>query len=414
MNVREQRGLQLAAVAKLLEKDGIWFVPSQTSAAKCYSVDLKKNTCTCKDFSDRAIKCKHIYAADIVRRREAGESIELPEPDPNEKSPRPTYKQNWPAYNKAQTTEKHRFMELLHDLCEPLTMTLKASGRPRVLLSDILFAVVFKVYSTVSTRRFITDLVSAQQSGQITKCMHYNSICGYLQQDALTPVLHDLIERSSLPLKVVENDFACDSSGFSTSRFIRWFDQKYGVVRKQHGWVKVHIMCGVKTNVITAVEIRDKDASDTKLLPNLVDKTVKNFTVREVSADKGYASLKNYRVIEKHGAMPYIAFKSIHTGKGGGLWEKMYYLYQFNREEFLAHYHKRSNVETAFSMIKAKFRDHVRSRSEAAMKNEVLAKIVCHNICCLIQSQYELGIDPVIIRVPNSITFASIQAKEKP
>ena len=29
------------------------------------------------------------------------------------------------------------------------------------------------------------------------------------------------------------------------------------------------------------------------------------------------------------------------------------------------------------------------------MKNEVLAKCVCHNLCCLIQSMHEFGIDPV-------------------
>lgn len=43
-------------------------------------------------------------------------------------------------------------------------------------------------------------------------------------------------------------------------------------------------------------------------------------------------------------------------------------------------------------MIKAKFRDHVRSKTDVAMVNEVLCKILCHNICCLIQESYELGI----------------------
>nr|WP_298257737.1 transposase [Bradyrhizobium sp.] len=57
------------------------------------------------------------------------------------------------------------------------------------------------------------------------------------------------------------------------------------------------------------------------------------------------------------------------------------------------HYHKRSNVESTFSMIKAKFRDHVRTKTDVAMKNEVLCKIICHNICCLIQEAHELGID---------------------
>ena len=45
-------------------------------------------------------------------------------------------------------------------------------------------------------------------------------------------------------------------------------------------------------------------------------------------------------------------------------------------------------------MIKAKFRDHVRSKTDVAMKNEVLCKILCHNICVLIQEMYELGIEP--------------------
>jgi hypothetical protein len=61
----------------------------------------------------------------------------------------------------------------------------------------------------------------------------------------------------------------------------------------------------------------------------------------------------------------------------------MYHFYQFHRVDFLSHYHKRSNVESTFSMIKAKFRDHVRSKTDVAMVNEVLCKIICHNICCL-------------------------------
>jgi len=154
-------------------------------------------------------------------------------------------------------------------------------------------------------------------------------------------------------------------------------------------------MCGVRTNIVTAAEIRDKDASDTKLLPDLVDATARNFRLNEVSADKGYGSVKNYKAIQRYGATPYIAFKSIHTGRSAGLWQRMFHFYQFHREDFLAHYHKRSNVESTFSMIKAKFRDHVRSKSDVAMVNEVLCKIICHNICCLIQESHELGIDTV-------------------
>jgi hypothetical protein len=30
---------------------------------------------------------------------------------------KPTYPQDWPAYNAAQTHEKDKFLSLLHDLC---------------------------------------------------------------------------------------------------------------------------------------------------------------------------------------------------------------------------------------------------------------------------------------------------------
>src|SRR5262245_29226805 len=55
---------------------------------------------------------------------------------------------------------------------------------------------------------------------------------------------------------------------------------------------------------------------------------------------------------------------------------------------------QRSNVESTFSMIKRKFGDSVRSKTDVAMKNEVLAKPVCHNICCINQEAHGLGIDP--------------------
>ena len=71
----------------------------------------------------------------------------------------------------------------------------------------------------------------------------------------------------------------------------------------------------------------------------------------------------------------------------------MWHYYNFNRDAFLEHYHKRSNVETAFSMIKSKFGASVRSKSPTAQVNEVLCKILCHNICVLLQSISELGIE---------------------
>jgi hypothetical protein len=72
-----------------------------------------------------------------------------------------------------------------------------------------------------------------------------------------------------------------------------------------------------------------------------------------------------------------------------------YKLPSLSTEDFLQHYHKRSNVESVFSSIKRKFGDNVRSRSDMAKVNEALAKLVCNNLCAVIMSQCELGIEPI-------------------
>ena len=124
-----------------------------------------------------------------------------------------------------------------------------------------------------------------------------------------------------------------------------------------------------------------------------LERARESFEVKEVSADAIYASQDNFNAVAAIGATPYIAFKENTTGGVGGLFAKAFHYYCAFKDEFLAHYHKRSNAESTFSMIKAKFGDGVRSKTDVAMVNEALCKILCHNICCLIQSFFELGIE---------------------
>lgn len=96
-------------------------------------------------------------------------------------------------------------------------------------------------------------------------------------------------------------------------------------------------------------------------------------------------------------AMPDIPFKVNSTGgdkKSSDLFKRMFHYFSYNQDRFMQHYHKRSNVESTFHMIKSKFGDSVRSKTETAQINEALCKVLCHNICCLIQSMFELGLKP--------------------
>lgn len=154
-------------------------------------------------------------------------------------------------------------------------------------------------------------------------------------------------------------------------------------------------MTGVKSNVITSVKVTSEFDNDSPELKALVDTTAENFTMEEVSADKAYLSRDNLEHIESKGAMPYVPFKSNSQPSGNGaIWKKMYHYFQLNNEQFLEHYHKRSNAETTVSMIKAKFGDMVRNKSWTAQINEVLCKVICHNICCVIMEMHTLGITP--------------------
>lgn len=397
MDAREQRGLQIAALCTLTQKGDVWTVPSQSGAGK-YKVlwHEGKPFCTCPDHEVHGGKCKHVYAVEFVIQRQLfsdGTEVETRSVTMTETVTRQTYRQNWNAYNQAQTNEKAMFQSLLANLCDGIVEPdmPPRRGKPRMPMGAAIFGAAFKVYSTVSGRRFMTDMREACEAGYTARAPHYNSIFKILESEEATPILLRLIAESAKPLKAVESTFACDSSGFSTSRFERWFDQKYGGYKSKREWVKCHLMVGVKTNVVTAVEI--SDSHDSQLLPALLSTTSKAFTVKEICADLAYPSEVNFQAIAASGASPLIPFKINATGGKGGLYAKAFHYFSANRDEFLARYHQRSNVESTFSMIKRKFGDAIRSKTPVAMRNEVLCKCLCHNICCLISAFYELGIE---------------------
>lgn len=56
-------------------------------------------------------------------------------------------------------------------------------------------------------------------------------------------------------------------------------------------------MNGVKTNVITYIEVTDSYITDTVMLKKLIFNTSRNFRMKEVSAHIGYLSQKKLQLI---------------------------------------------------------------------------------------------------------------------
>ena len=128
MTLRERKGRELAARGSLVWTGTHWNVPSQTGT-NIYLVHIdgvESPTCTCADFEVNGKRCKHIFAVEthlrqlvLFEARRLAESTEpakeaiVARPTPEQAEKRPSYRQDWPAYNTAQVTEKAHFQTLV-------------------------------------------------------------------------------------------------------------------------------------------------------------------------------------------------------------------------------------------------------------------------------------------------------------
>ena len=146
MDARKERGLQLAQRGRIVKLHA-WLASASRSLASAVTLfaSPKPPSCTCPDFELRQHPCKHIYAVEYLITWETitdgTQTITT-----KTQTVKVTYKQNWPAYNAAQTEEKDRFIVLLMRSVKLIEQPAQAIGRPRLPLADMVFACVYKVY----------------------------------------------------------------------------------------------------------------------------------------------------------------------------------------------------------------------------------------------------------------------------
>src|SRR5258708_30185279 len=309
MNAREERGLTIAALCKLKQSPDCWRVPAQSNSRSVYQVDPEKQTCTSPDHKEAGHKCKHLFAVEFTVKREFRDDGTVIDTRSVTFTEKITYSQNWPKYNLAQATEKRRLQVLLHDLCRNLPDEERAPNRrgPKPhTMRDRILSMAFKVYCGLSSRRFSTDIAEAHEKGYTIREVPGAKVWAFMEDERCTAVLKQQIAFSARPLRSVETNFAIDSSGFGSTRYERWYDEKYGIPRTRAKWVKAHIACGVKTNVVTAVRVLEQHSADSPLFAGLVAETAQSFDIGEISADKAYGSLAHFEAVADFGGDAYI------------------------------------------------------------------------------------------------------------
>lgn len=305
--------------------------------------------------------------------------------------------QDWPAYYASQVNEKPLFFKILGELSKEVVEPEYVTGRRPFPLRDMVSSLVYKVYSNLSSQRFQYDLREAQAKGLIGTAPSPNTLSEYMRDESLTDVLRQLVTKSSLPLAGAETVFAADSTGFGIPLKRIWFNRHTGRREERRNYVKLHVMVGVGSNIITCAEPSEGSASDRVYLRRLVEGTARYFDISEVTADAGYLSGENMRAVLLAGGIPYIAFYkncALDADYKSAFWKDMLYLYKTRHPRFMDRYYLRNNVEASFASMKAKFGGRLRSKSTTGQFNEALCKALCHNICVLIHSMHETKIDP--------------------
>src|ERR1043165_9513599 len=98
-----------------------------------------------------------------------------------------SYSQNWTAYNAAQTNERPLFLTLLHELCQGVEELDRITDHFHLPLRDMIFCMVYKVYSGRSARRLQPELRALKDEGWISVVSHFNSILNYQELESLKP-----------------------------------------------------------------------------------------------------------------------------------------------------------------------------------------------------------------------------------
>ena len=316
---------------------------------------------------------------------------------------------NWSAHNAAQSHEVTevkailgRLSDLINAVAAPIQGPRRRGGQPYPL-GKVVFATVEKVYSGLSSRRHEGDLKLSAQQGFVrnaplwtpsgfdfgpvagsspTFIPQFNTVESYLRCSWLTALLLELVTLIARPLREVEHVFAIDGTGWGTRWYDRWFDAKEAPESERQQLVKLHLVVGVKSNIIARAAISPGNHHDSSYFKGLITETAKHFDVERVFGDLGYSSRGNNELGGGLGFEVRIPFKSNSRppSDDGSEWSVNLSFFSNENEKFMGEYHLRSNVESTNCSVKATQPQKLRCKSFDAQVNEAMAILIAYNI----------------------------------
>lgn len=278
----------------------------------------------------------------------------------------------------------------------------KGAGRPPNNLSDMLVCLlIWRKFPSLDVRDAKSFLDFLVFFGVIdVKVPCFKTLYNYNNNPEIRTYLDELIGMTSEPMKKIEKDFATDMTGTKTKTFTSWFSIRVGEKIEKRDHISSHITTGVKSNIVTAVDINVKAGKDNVIMRKHVDLTNKNFQIREWSGDNKYWSKENCRKIRDIGAKGWFWPQNNFSGRyvKCGVFNIMSRALLKGDKEALKSYHKRSNAESTIHSKKAKLGDFVRAKLDTGKEQEEHLKWVNYNFSVLGRALYEWGIVPGFVQ----------------
>lgn len=192
-----------------------------------------------------------------------------------------------------------------------------------------------------------------------------------MNDKSLTDKLEKLIQTCAFHFMKYEDTLIVDSTWFAQKMYSgghqEVYDKEHAPLQKVR---KLHIGCLSNSKIIAYAKATIGTAHDSPIFREIVSTICDNgFSIDKCLADAGYSSKNNYALCQSLGIKDiFIDFKSNITGKRAKsqAWRTAFNLYKNENEIWHENYRFRVLVESVFSVIKRKFLNWLRTKTDTA------------------------------------------------
>jgi transposase len=273
-------------------------------------------------------------------------------------------------------------------------------ARPKIDPALLFFTSLIKAYEGTTIRRSIDKArLTLGATWWDQHGFHYNRFSDYFNERSTTAHLNWAIAEVCAPFLPFLDDLILDGTGISLTARGTYRSEKYpeSVVPR---YARLTLAMDRKYKVFPVAIVTSSSGVGTgeiSQVRHLLRRLKANgWCAKNVIADTLYGVEPVLEaIVDEYGAHPIIPLKRIYTDTrmpSTPLMLRVHTHFLADKEAFYKKYNQRPLIESGISSLKRKWEGSVRSHLPRAIMNEILFKVLCHNIDCLIHAAAEFGL----------------------